>query len=137
MSRIVPAHYGPRRPRHPAARLLAAIPLAALALAASTGPFAQALSLAEAQRLAAREAPLLGAQEAALRAAKEASVSAAELPDPKLIAGVDNLPLDGADRFSMSRDFMTMRNVGISQDFVRGAKLRLRGERADAEVRKE
>jgi len=132
MSSIVPAPRGLLRQLHPAAAILAAI-----ALAAPTAGFAQALSLAQAQRLAAREAPLLGAQEAAVRAARESSVSATELPDPKLIAGVDNFPLEGADRFSFGRDFMTMRKIGFAQDFVRGEKLRLRGERAEAEVRKE
>jgi outer membrane protein TolC len=110
---------------------------AASALAWPIEASAQALSLAEAQRLAAREAPALEAQEAAVRAAREASAFASELPDPRLIAGVENLPIDGADRFSTSRDFMTMRKVGIAQDFVRGEKLRLRGVRAEAEVRKE
>jgi outer membrane protein TolC len=99
--------------------------------------FAQALSLAEAQRLAARETPLLAAQEAAIRAAQEAGVAASELPDPKLIAGIENLPVDGSDRFSLTRDFMTMRKIGVTQDFVRGEKLQLRGERARADVEKE
>jgi outer membrane protein TolC len=105
--------------------------------AASTGGIAQALSLGEAQRIAAGGAPLLAAQEAAVRAAREASIGASELPDPKLTLGVENLPIEGGDRFSLTRDFMTMRKVGVMQDFVRGEKLRLRGERADAEVRKE
>jgi outer membrane protein TolC len=98
---------------------------------------AQALSLAEAQRLAGREAPLLAAQGSAIRAASEASVAAPRLPDPRLTVGVENLPVDGSDRFSLTRDFMTMRKIGVMQDFVREEKLQLRGERARAEVRKE
>jgi outer membrane protein TolC len=104
---------------------------------AATLSAAQSLSFGEAQRIAAREAPLLAAQEAAIRAAREASIGASELPDPKLIVGVENLPLEGGDRFSFTRDFMTMRKVGVMQDFVSGEKLQLRGERAQAEVRKE
>ena len=111
--------------------------IAVCACAVPASGFAQALSLAEAQRLAGRDTPQLAAQEAAIRAAREASIGAAELPDPKLIAGIDNLPVDGADRFSLTRDFMTMRKIGVMQDFVRGEKLQLRGERAQAEVRKE
>lgn len=96
-----------------------------------------ALSLGEALRTASREAPGLSAQDAAIRAAREASVGAAELPDPKLIVGVENLPLEGGDRFSLTRDFMTMRKVGVTQDFVSSEKRQLKGERAHAEVLKE
>jgi outer membrane protein TolC len=111
--------------------------IAACACAVPACSLAQALSLAEAQRLAGLDTPQLTAQEAAIRAAREAGAAAAELPDPKLIAGIENLPVDGADRFSLTRDFMTMRKIGVTQDFVRGEKLRLRGERAQAELRKE
>jgi outer membrane protein TolC len=95
------------------------------------------LSLVEAQRLAAKDAPQVEAQTAALRAAQQAAVSAGEQTDPKLIVGVENLPVDTGDRFNLTRDFMTMRKIGIAQDFTRGEKLKLRGDRADAEVRKE
>lgn len=98
---------------------------------------AQGLSLADAQRIASHDAPLLTAQEAAVRAAREAGIAASQLPDPKLVVGVENLPVEGGDRFSLTRDFMTMRKVGVMQDFPGGGKLQLRGERAEAEVRKE
>ena len=100
-------------------------------------PSHAALSLAEAQRLAAKDAPAVDAQAATLRAAQQSSLSAGELSDPKLILGVDNLPVDTADRFSLTRDFMTMRKIGFMQEFTRSEKLKLRGDRADAEVRKE
>ena len=100
-------------------------------------PSYAALSLAEAQRLAAKDAPAVDAQAATLRAAQQSSLSAGELSDPKLILGVDNLPVDTADRFSLTRDFMTMRKIGFMQEFTRSDKLKLRGDRADAEVRKE
>lgn len=95
------------------------------------------LSLTEAQSIASREAPQLAAQDAALRAAQQTSISAGERPDPKLIIGLDNLPVDGADRFSITRDFMTMRKIGFMQEFTRSEKLQLRSERAAAEVDKE
>ncbi len=126
------------------ARLGCSVPgaLAAFALAlifplaapAADGP---ALSLAQALRLATSTAPQLAAQDAAMRSAREASVGAAELPDPRLIAGIDNLPVEGGDKWSLTRDFMTMRKIGVMQDFPRSGKLRLRGERAEAEVRRE
>ena len=111
--------------------------LCAFALAPLAARAATPLSLAEAQSIALREAPQLAAQDAALRAAQQSSISAGERPDPKLIVGLDNLPLDGADRFSVTRDFMTMRKIGFMQDFTRSEKLQLRSERATAEVQKE
>jgi outer membrane protein TolC len=113
---------------------------AALALGASLASglaAAQALSLSDAQRLAARETPLVAAQEAAIRSAREASIAAPELADPRLTLGIENLPVDGSDRFSLTRDFMTMRKIGVTQDFVRGEKRELRGRRANAEVDRE
>ena len=104
--------------------------------AVSTGAAAP-LSLPDAQRLAAGNAPQVEAQAASLRAAQQSSISAGEQADPKLIVGIDNLPVDTADRFSLTRDFMTMRKIGFMQEFTRGEKLKLRGSRADAEVRKE
>ena len=95
------------------------------------------LSLAEAQRIAANDAPQLNAQSAALRAMQQSAISANQQADPKLIIGVDNLPVDTSDRFSFTRDFMTMRKIGFMQEFTRDEKLQLRGERAESEVRKE
>ena len=111
----------------------AAISLSALAPCHA----APALTLAEAQRIARDNAPQLQAQSAAVRAAEAAGISAGEFADPKLIVGLDNLPLDGADRFNIGRDFMTMRKIGFMQEFTRSDKLKLRGDRADAEIRKE
>lgn len=111
--------------------------MSAVILAAWSSQAASALSLAEAQRLAASDAPLVDAQAAVVRAAQQTTVSAGQLPDPKLIVGIDNLPVDTADRFSLTRDFMTMRKIGIMQDFTRAEKLKLRSDRAADEVRKE
>ncbi len=95
------------------------------------------LSLAEAQRLAAHDAPQIDAQAAVLRAAEQATIGAGQQADPKLIVGIDNLPVDGADRFNLTRDFMTMRRIGFMQEFTRDEKLALRTRRAEAEAGKE
>jgi outer membrane protein TolC len=111
---------------------------AALAAAVLGAPAAaQQLSLSEAQALASAAAPQLLAQSASVRAARASSSSARELPDPKLIAALENVPADGEDRFSLTRDPMTMRKIGLMQDFPREEKRRLRGERAEAEARRE
>ena len=95
------------------------------------------LSLKDALTLAQDQAPQLAAQNAAVSAAQAQAVRAAELPDPQLIAGIDNLPVDTRDRFSLTRDFMTMRKIGVMQVFTRKEKRELRGERAADEIDKE
>ncbi len=102
---------------------------AALARAEGTEP----LPFAEALKIGEKVSPRLAAQGAALAAATELVLRARELPDPKLRIGVDNLPVNGADRFRYDADFMTMRKIGLMQDFPNGEKRRLRGERAALE----
>jgi outer membrane protein TolC len=123
--------------RFPLLFLLALLVLPGPASAEPGLSSATPLSLTEAQRLAAGDSPQLTAQQAAVTAAQQSAIGAGELPDPKLVLGIDNLPVDTSDRFSVTRDFMTMRRIGVMQDFTRSDKLKLRGERADAEVRKE
>ncbi len=114
--------------------------LLALALASFTSLSAYSappLSLADAQRLAAADAPPVAAQQAALTAARQGAIGAGEQSDPKLIAGLESLPIDGPDRYSVARDGMTIRKIGFMQDFAGGNKLKLRSERAEAEVQRE
>ena len=113
------------------------VPILAAALAVTASHAAKPLSLADAQRLAASDALQVEAQAAVLRAAQQSTISAGERSDPKLILGIDNLPVDTADRFSLTRDFMTMRKIGFMQEFTRAEKLKLRSDRAGAEVQKE
>lgn len=90
---------------------------------------ANGLGFAEAQQAALDQSRQLVAQDALARSARELAVAAGERPDPMLSLGVDNLPVSGSDRFSLSRDFMTMRRIGLSQELTRTDKLRLRQER--------
>lgn len=96
-----------------------------------------ALTLAEALQIAAQDSPLLAAQRSAITAAEEMTVTARELPDPKLKIGIDNLPADGADRYSLTRDFMTQRRIGVMQEFPRTEKRELKGQRAGHELARE
>jgi outer membrane protein TolC len=84
--------------------------------------FAQSLSLDEAIALASREAPTLVASAEQLEAARQAAGPAGAFPDPKLLLGIDNLPVDGPEQYSFSRDFMTMQRVGLMQEFPSRAK---------------
>ncbi len=110
---------------------LSALALVAFALvAAAPALHAQAsLSLDAAVQLAARESQALVASRAQADAAREMAVAAGQRPDPVLRAGINNLPIDGADRFSLTRDFMTMRSIGVMQELTRSSKLSARSAR--------
>jgi outer membrane protein TolC len=91
------------------------------------------LTLAEAQRLAVAQSPLLGARRSAIDAAREQSLAAGQMADPVLKLGIDNLPVDGADAFSLTRDFMTMRRIGLMQEWTRADKRDARRSRFEKE----
>jgi outer membrane protein, heavy metal efflux system len=80
------------------------------------------------------EAPQIVSAQASLESAQASIASAGRLPDPELIVGVDNLPINGADQFSFSRDFMTMSKVGVMQTVPAATKRRYRGELASREA---
>ncbi|BDT66714.1 hypothetical protein os1_08780 [Comamonadaceae bacterium OS-1] len=94
----------------------------------------QALSLDQALQLAQDRSRQLVAQDAVARSSREMAVAAGQLPDPVLKAGINNLPVNGEDRFSVTRDFMTMRSVGVMQEFTRGDKLKARSARFNREA---
>lgn len=96
-----------------------------------------ALSLDEALAIAVRDSPLLAAQRSAITAAEQGTYTARELPDPKLKFGVDNLPLESADKWSLTRDFMTMRRIGVAQEFIRSEKREIKGRRAEHQLARE
>lgn len=96
-----------------------------------------ALTYAEALSAAERISPALQAQRAALAGAVGLQGAAAELPDPKLALGVENLPISGADRLSLSRDFMTMQRIALMQDVPNRAKREARAQGAEARADRE
>jgi outer membrane protein TolC len=92
------------------------------------------LTLDEAIASSLADAPQIRAAQATLEGAQDLAPSADRLPDPEAIVGVDNLPLNTVDQFSLTRDFMTMRKIGIMQSVPNGTKRRLRGELAAREI---
>jgi outer membrane protein TolC len=111
-------------------RLAATVLGAALAFSpALPARAAEALTLAQALRLAQDRSRQLPAQAAGAAAAREMAVAAGELPDPTVKAGITNLPINGTDRFSLTRDFMTMRSLGVMQEFTREGKRQARAAR--------
>lgn len=122
-----------RQPFRPASLWVVALTLCASAI----GPSAhaqQTLSLDTALRLAEERSRQLVAQDAAAGAARSMAMAAGQLPDPVLKAGISNLPVNGSDRFSLTRDFMTMRSIGVMQEFTRSDKRQARAARFDREV---
>lgn len=114
--------------------------LRAAALAAAVLPaLAQAapLTLEQALDLASQRSEASRASRAGVQSATEAARAAGQLPDPTLRAGVDNLPVTGADRLSTTRDSMTMKRVGIAQEWVSAEKRAARQAAADAMVSRE
>ncbi|WP_432730992.1 TolC family protein [Variovorax sp. W6] len=114
----------------PRAAVLAAALLPYLATAAP-------LSLEEALRLAVRRSETTRAARAGASSATEAAHSAAQLPDPTLRIGIDNLPATGPDRFRTTSDSMTMKRIGISQEWLSAEKRAARQAAADASVGRE
>lgn len=123
------------RNRNAAAQCVATLVAMAL-LVASSHAFAAdpPLTLADAQRRALERSRQLAAQDFAIAASREMAAAAAQLPDPVATVGISNLPTDGPDAFSLSRDFMTMRSIGVMQEWTRGEKRRARADRFDREA---
>lgn len=95
---------------------------------------ADPLTLVEAQLIAVVRSQQLVAQDALTTATREQALAAGQLPDPVLQVGIDNMPANGPDRFSLSRDFMTMRRIGIMQEIPRAEKRQLRTEKFERDA---
>ena len=107
----------------------------ALALAST---FSQAqsarLGLDQALQMATQHSASSQAAAASVQASREMAAKAGQLPDPMLKFGIDNVPANGPDKFSLSRDFMTMRRVGIEQQWVSSDKRAARAERGQRTI---
>jgi outer membrane protein TolC len=107
-------------------------------LHASGAAHAQApLSLPEALRLAEAHSPQLASAEYAATAARERGIASSQLPDPVLRLGLDNVPVTGPDAYSLTTDFMTMRRIGVMQEFTDSEKRDLRRQRGNVEADRE
>lgn len=107
-----------------------------LATGLGAGP-ALALGYREALLLAEQQSPGLAGQQLQVDAAAAAHGAAAALPDPKLSVGVENLPIGGMDRWSLTRDFMTMQRLALMQDVPNQAKREARVQVAQARSERE
>lgn len=121
----------PSHPWHVRLACLLALTWAILGM----GAHAQdALTLDQALQLAQTRSRQLVAQDALAQSSREMAVAAGQRPDPVLKLGVNNLPINGEDRLSLTQDFMTMRSIGLMQEFTRGDKLQARAARFTREA---
>ncbi|MBR8041949.1 TolC family protein [Burkholderia cenocepacia] len=123
--------------RMPRAGRRAPVPWAALLVAGAVHAQPSPLTLDAALQSATDRSASMQAAQASVLARSEAAVKAGQLPDPMLKAGIDNLPVNGGQRFTVGQDFMTMRRIGIEQEWVSGDKRRLRTALADEQVGRE
>jgi outer membrane protein TolC len=130
--------HSPLRPTGQSRNLFRISALIALCL---TSTLAQSqtsgLSLEQALQIATQRSASSQAVAASVQASREMAAKFNQLPDPMLKFGVDNLPVNGPDKFSLSRDFMTMRRVGIEQQWVSSDKRAARAERGQRAVESE
>ena len=127
-----PSQRLPRQPRSHSRLTCLAVLCAALVSANSHAQ--QVLTLGQALRAAQERSRQLAAQDSAASASREMAIAAGQLPDPTLKAGINNLPINGPDRFSLTRDFMTMRSIGVVQEITRSDKLKARSARFGREA---
>lgn len=116
--------------------ILRAVALAA-ALLPATWAVAAPLSLDQAIDLAVQRSQMARSAQAGAMSAAEMARAAGQQPDPMLTVGIDNLPATGANRFSTSAEDMTMKRIGISQEWVSREKRTAREAAAGAVVRRE
>jgi outer membrane protein TolC len=110
---------------------------AALLIAGVAHAQQAAFTLDAALQSATDQSASMQAAQASVRASSEAAIKAGQLPDPMLKAGIDNLPINGGQRFTIGQDFMTARRIGIEQEWVSGNKRRLRSTLASEMVGRE
>ncbi|MBS0200444.1 MAG: TolC family protein [Proteobacteria bacterium] len=92
------------------------------------------VSFTEAQRLAVERAPTLKARRSQTDAAQQDAVRADALPDPKLTFGLANVPITGRNALDLRADDMTMKQVGVMQDFPARAKREARRAMAERKI---
>ncbi len=94
----------------------------------------RALTLDQALRAAQERSQRLVAQDAAAAASRDMAVAAGQFPDPTLKLGLIDVPVNGSDQFSLTRDSFTMGTIGLSQEFTRSEKRRARTTRYEREA---
>ena len=103
-----------------------------LALAPASN--AQSVGYEEALRAATSDQPQVRTSELRLDARREIADAADELPDPRLRASIQNLPVSGPAAFELNRQLPTQIQIGIEQEIPNLAKRRARFGMAEADI---
>lgn len=116
--------------------ILRAVVLAA-ALLPATWAVAAPLSLDQAVALAVQRSQMARSARAGAMSAAEMARASGQQPDPMLTFGIDNLPATGGSRFSTNAEDMTMKRIGMSQEWVSADKRSAREAVSSAMHRRE
>lgn len=103
-------------------------------LALAPASYAQSIGYEEALRAAVSEQPQVRARELQLEARRSVADAADELPDPRLRAGIQNLPVTGPAAFEIDRQLPTQIQVGVEQDIPNLAERHARARMAVADI---
>ena len=115
--------------------------LSILSIALAGGVFASsgayALNFAEEREIAEQQSPRVAAQRLQIDAVESAQKAAGTLPDPKLSVGMENFPISGMDRWSLTRESMTGQRLALMQEVPNQAKRAAKVASAQARVERE
>lgn len=101
---------------------------------ATLGRAEQGLTFDQALQAALQDSAEIRAMSSRVESAREGQIPAAALPDPTLVLGLDNVPIEGDDRYSLSSERMTMQRIGLTQRFPNQGKRQARAEAAEHQV---
>ena len=117
--------------------LLRAVALAAAALLPVPWAVAAPFSLDQAIELAVQRSQMTRSAHAGALSAAEMARAAGQQADPMLNIGIDNLPVTGSNKFSTGAEDMTMKRIGIVQEWVSAEKRSAREAAAQATAGRE
>ncbi len=92
------------------------------------------MTLVQAMQMAEQGSPKLSAGHSRLQGMAHGVERAGSLPDPVLSLGIANLPVSGEMAWRSQADAMTMRTIGVMQEFPNGTKRKLRTEISAAQL---
>ncbi|HQC97161.1 MAG TPA: TolC family protein [Aquabacterium sp.] len=96
------------------------------------GAVAAPLTLEQAVELAVQRSQMTQSARASAMSAAQMARAAGQQPDPMLTLGIDNLPATGRSRFSTNAEDMTMKRIGLAQEWVSVEKRAAREAAAQA-----
>jgi outer membrane protein TolC len=108
--------------------------------AQSTSPTASqtaAYTLEAALESAASRNTAIQAAQLSVDASAQSAIGAGQLPNPKLNAGIDALPINGDQAYTIGQNILTMRRIGVEQEWVSAHKRALQSDLAGKMVERE